>query len=423
MWDAIHNHLLTGLSRDYNSALGLGHLYALVSKTPIPKPMVQIMMEHSSVSDYHPTVLEFIQRWNRLCAKFDGEQLPPHPASRSKSVMMWMTDTTVRPRRRSLPFEYFVTDVMRNPLMEPIPRLFKLQVISLLTQDERQIQGKKVPQIDFYEAVLRLKLFIEEADSLGVLGLVDDFVIRKNHDFFFGEDNLWLQQVRGKRAKLAPKLLRKHMDYFPRFYANKGNHAMLRCMKAAAKRISENQGIRDDVKEQYKRKSGKAALLTVTHYSSSDSLTDNSTAAQNAQKKIIQELTNDEGQDEKLADEYLEEFKDRLGLAEAQEKDISSGELVEAYMSESRQDIFGRTRRESKGLASQLIAGSARMFEAADLVDDDDDQSLNKEDDQDSDTEAMGEFREIFGRQIQAFDQKDEDIDKAVDNKVTTVES
>jgi HMGL-like len=215
MWDATHNHLLTGLSRDYNTALGLGHLYALVSKTSLPTRMVAIMAEHSKVSDYHPTVLEFIFRWNRLCAQYEGEELPPHPAATSKSNMAYMTPISVKPKRERLPFDYFTSDVLRNPVLEKFPRLFKLQVVSLLTADERKLQGKRVPQVNFYEMIVRLKLFLSEADSLGVLGLVDDFCIRKNHDYFFGEDNLWLQQVRGNRPKVVNKLLRKHMDLFP----------------------------------------------------------------------------------------------------------------------------------------------------------------------------------------------------------------
>ena len=55
MWQAIHNHLLTGLSRDYNSALGLGHLYALVSKKRLPSRMTRIMLKHSDIPDFHPT--------------------------------------------------------------------------------------------------------------------------------------------------------------------------------------------------------------------------------------------------------------------------------------------------------------------------------------------------------------------------------
>ena len=179
MYTAIHDHLMTGLSRDYNSALGLGHLYALVSQKMLPDKMVSIMMRNAPVPDYHPTVLDFIGRWNRLCLKYEGVEDYSHPVTKSKSIMMWGEEVTVKPRRDTLPFEYFLADVMRNPVLAPVPRLFKLQVVSLVTKNERELQGTKIPEIHFYEAVLRLKLFILEAESLGVLGLVDDFCIRK----------------------------------------------------------------------------------------------------------------------------------------------------------------------------------------------------------------------------------------------------
>lgn len=174
MWDAIHNHLLSGLSRDYNSALGLGHLYGLVSKKKLPWAMVQVMTEQCNIPDSHPVVLDFVYRWNRLCALYAGTEVEPHPAAISKSMMFWGVPAVTEPSRESLPFEFFTADVMRNPVLEQIPRLFKLQVVNMLTKDERKVQGKRVPEVNFYEMILRLKLFIEEADSLNVLGLVDD---------------------------------------------------------------------------------------------------------------------------------------------------------------------------------------------------------------------------------------------------------
>jgi hypothetical protein len=129
------------------------------------------MMRHSNISDYHPSVLEFIQRWNRLSAKYEDGELPPHLTALSKSVMMCGTDTTVEPRRLSLPFDYFTDDVMRNPDLKIIPSLFKIKVITLSTQDEGKIQEIFFPKIHFYECVLRLKLFIGEAEILRKVSL------------------------------------------------------------------------------------------------------------------------------------------------------------------------------------------------------------------------------------------------------------
>lgn len=188
MHTAIFEHLLTGLSRDYNTALGLGHLYGLVSESQLSSKMIGIMAKQSPISDYHPTVLEFIQRWNRLCAAYEGVELPPHEQELSNSIMVWNTNVTVEPHLQEIPFRFFISDVVKNSVIDPFPQIFKSSVVRLLTQNEQRIQRtKKEPMMNFFETVLRLKLFIMEASSLGVLPTVDDFALRKNHDFFFGK--------------------------------------------------------------------------------------------------------------------------------------------------------------------------------------------------------------------------------------------
>jgi len=185
MHDAINNHLLTGLSRDYNSPLGLGHLYGLVSREKLSWAMISIMSKDCKIPDTHAVVMDYIFRWNRLCRLYKTGKAELHIAAQSKSMMFWGTPTVLEPELDSLPFEFYTADIMRNKVLEPIPNFFKLQVVNILTNDERKIQQQKIPEVHFYEMILRLKLFLEEADSLNVLGLVDDFCIRKNHDFFF----------------------------------------------------------------------------------------------------------------------------------------------------------------------------------------------------------------------------------------------
>jgi hypothetical protein len=238
MLDSIKDHLLTGLSRDYNSALGLGHLYALTSRKELPSKMISIMMRHTNISDYHPSVLEFIQRWNRLCAKYEGGELPPHPAALSKSVMMWGTETTVEPRLLSLPFDYFTADVMRNPDLH-LPLLFKLQIVTLLTEDERKIQKKKDPEMHFYESVLRLKLFIEEAESIGVLGQVEDFCLRRHNDYLFGDGALWPSH--GPTPTVANGKIERRASFLSRGSIGKGNTALRRFSDATSKRIDQEK--------------------------------------------------------------------------------------------------------------------------------------------------------------------------------------
>ncbi|CAB9513406.1 expressed unknown protein [Seminavis robusta] len=374
MYEAITQHLMTGLSRDYNSALGLGHLYGLVSQRNLPTKMINIMMQGAPVSDFHPTVLDFIDRWNRLCMKYSNIDVV-HPASKSKSIMMLGTDVTVEPKLESLPFEFFLADVMRNPVLEPVPRLFKLQVVSLVTKNERDLQRKRVPEINFYEAVLRLKLFILEAESLGVLGLVDDFCIRKNvrsqslerkvlrlvfvylnatnDDYFFGEDHLWLQKVRGTKPRVLNKMLRSHIDFFPRHYMNRGNNAMVRCVRAAAKRIEENKGINMEMHRTYHRQgSARNALRLVIEMNSTTGQTIPSGHFADAHQQMLKELAQDEGQDEQSAAVYLKQNKELLGI-----EDHDTGDLIDAYLEESKFTVgmITQSQRKQKSAASLLI--------------------------------------------------------------------
>lgn len=50
------------------------------------------------------------------------------------------------------------------------------------------------------------------------------------------------------------------MDMTPKFYAKKGNNAVVRCVRSAAKRIDENKGIREDLGKAMRRESATKAM-------------------------------------------------------------------------------------------------------------------------------------------------------------------
>merc|ERR1719410_1596677 len=124
--------------------------------------MISIMSRECKIPDTHPVVMDYIYRWNRLCKLYETGQADPHIAAQSKSMMFWGTPAVLEPQLDSLPFEFYTADIMRNKVLEPIPNFFKLQVVNVLTNDERKIQRRKIPVVNFYEMVLRLKLFLEE---------------------------------------------------------------------------------------------------------------------------------------------------------------------------------------------------------------------------------------------------------------------
>lgn len=343
MHDAINNHLLTGLSRDYNSPLGLGHLYGLVSREKLPGAMVNIMMQDSNIPDTHPVVMDFIFRWNSLCELYETGEAPSHPAAQSKSTMFWGVHLVLEPRLESLPFEFFTADVMRNKVLEPIPSLFKLQVVNMLTNDERKIQGRKIPVISFFETMLRLKLFLQEADSLHVMGLVDDFCIRKNHDFFFGEDALWLKQMHNnERPKVATKVLLKQMKFYHKHYIHQGDTAISRCIEATAGRIDEKRSIPADMRRVFGDDRAKHLVHEIAEHgrevqSEYSHRHERFGTIVPSHESMLRALAQDDGEDKNLAKELSQEF---IGTnADDNESDMLSSELLA--------DEYIRHRRES----------------------------------------------------------------------------
>jgi hypothetical protein len=170
------------------------------------------------------------------------------------SCLVYNADITVEPLMLSLPFETWIADVYENHVFESLPQRLKNESIGLLVEDEIMCQGVRYPKTGFFDCIIRLKLFIQEADSLGVLPLVDDFCLRKDHDFFFGDDNFWLRNKAddGPRPEAVNKLVMAHMDYFT-VYAAKGNTAHVRCLRSAAKRIADNKEISGDIKALYQQ--------------------------------------------------------------------------------------------------------------------------------------------------------------------------
>lgn len=347
MHSVIHNHLLTGLSRDYNTALGLGHLYSLVSEKKLPWPMIQIMTEKCTISDTHPVVLEFIYRWNRLCQVYQGKELEPHPAAISKSCMFHGLPAITQPCLEKLPFEFFTADVMRNPVLEPIPRLFKLTVVSLLTNDEKKVQGRRMPIINFYETLLRLKLFLAESESLGVLGQVDDFCIRKNHDFFFGEDHLWLKKKGHERPNIANKILVGQMKFYNKHYIQKGSTAISRCIESTALRIDDNRSVPDDMQTLFRRKSKTALVHDIAERKRRRGSCDFSITSDHqineAHERILRALLEDDGEDEDLAQKFLEESDNAFEPEDGKKENRQS--ILEAYISGSRERLRVPTKK------------------------------------------------------------------------------
>jgi len=308
--------------------------------------MINIMVLDSNIPDTHPVVLDFIFRWNRLCELYETGRVPPHPVTQSKSQMFWGLPLVLEPRLETLPFEFYTADIMRNKVLEPIPNLFKLQVVNLLTNDERKIQGKKIPEINFFETMMRLKLFLQEADSLRVMGLLDDFCLRKNHDFFFGEDALWLQQIHRDRPQVATKVLLYQMKFYHKHYVNQGDTAVSRCIEATAGRIDEQRSIPADMRRVFRTESAKILVHEIaktgkethTQYGLSGRRHEQFRTIVPSHESMLRAMAQDSGEDKKLADELAREF---VG------EDLREDAAADSLFNEVFADEYVKNRRES----------------------------------------------------------------------------
>ncbi|CAB9505436.1 expressed unknown protein [Seminavis robusta] len=243
MWNAIANHLVTGISRDYNSPLGLGTLYALVSGENLPRSMIHSMLKTTKVLDTHPTVIEFVHRWNRLCAKHLGKDFTS-PICETKCIMLPCINLESQPRLASLPFKVIQDDYDLNPAIQVVPQWARNKLKNREFKVMQDIQKTQDPLMTFEERLLSLKLFIEEAESLQVLPIVDDFACRLRFNLFFGEGDSWLKEVRMDRPSKANKrIVRAAAAIMQR----DGNHALHRMVMSLVRRVQHNVGLQPDL--------------------------------------------------------------------------------------------------------------------------------------------------------------------------------
>lgn len=80
----------------------------------------------------------------------------------------------------------------------------------------------------------------------------------------FGDDHNWVREVSGARPRKANQLLRSHIDFYPRFYAGYGNNNIVRCCRAAAKRVADNKAIANDLMWLRKGEDGQAVEAVLT---------------------------------------------------------------------------------------------------------------------------------------------------------------
>lgn len=191
---------------------------------------------------------------------------------------------------------------------------------------------------------------------------------------------LWLQEINADRPKVAKRILLNQMKFYNKYYINSGNTAIARCIESTAVRIDENRAVPLDMQEVFRRGSAVPLVHKIAdraRENSSESLPNAEIEELNqAHEAMLRSLAEDDGQDEDLAQSYLENNKESLlGLSDScgSEKGGEENEetLAEAYIRERRRsisswkgtDVSSSGRRGSVSL-NLILRGSAAMKES-----------------------------------------------------------
>ena len=189
---------------------------------------------------------------------------------------------------------------------------------------------------------------------------------------------LWLQNINADRPKVAKSILLNQMKFYNKYYINSGNTAIARCIESTAVRIDENRAVPLDMQEVFRRGSAVPLVHKIAdraRENSSGSLPNAEIEELNqAHEAMLRSLAEDDGQDEDLAQSYLENNKESLlGLSDSSGSEKGGEEdeetLAEAYIRERRRsisswkgtDIASSGRR---GSVSLNLRGSAAMKES-----------------------------------------------------------
>ena len=169
--------------------------------------------------------------------------------------------------------------------------------------------------------------------------------IRKNHDYFFADSHLWLKKKGHERPNTANKILVGQMKFYNKHYIQQGSTAISRCIESTALRIDSHLSVPDDMRAMFRRESKTALVHEIAerkrlHDSSHLSVSSENTI-NDAHLRILREMLEDDGEDEDLARQFLEDsdngFEAGDGKSEHR-KSILDAYILEAKVSDSVND-------------------------------------------------------------------------------------
>lgn len=172
------------------------------------------------------------------------------------------------------------------------------------------------------------------------------------------------------------------MKYYSKHYIQKGNTAITRCIESTALRIDEQRiTIPKDMQDTFRRKSAVAMIYAIAENKrASDGTHDKALRGKSAEcimapahEKLLRELAEDRGQDEALAQQYLDETMEVLGLDDLDTAVKEEESLATAYIRERRKSLLkdddasdstmSNARRPSVGL-DMIVKGGPLLLKA-----------------------------------------------------------
>jgi len=137
---------------------------------------------------------------------------------------------------------------------------------------------------------------------------------------------------------MANKVLVGQMKYYNKYYIDSGNTAISRCIESTALRIDEGRSVPDDMQKTFRRDSKISLINDIADRKRQNSVSSKGGASSEhqineAHERILRELLEDDGEDNALAKQFLEESELGFHVDDGERENRKS--ILEAYIRES----------------------------------------------------------------------------------------
>ena len=136
---------------------------------------------------------------------------------------------------------------------------------------------------------------------------------------------------------MANKILVGHMKFYNKHYIQSGSTAIARCIESTALRINDGGSVPADMEKTFRRESKYALVREIAERTRLKESSEFSHTSENhiskAHEQILRELLEDDGEDEDLARQFLEESE--MGFSPFDGAKDNRSSIIDAYVVES----------------------------------------------------------------------------------------